>query len=287
MKWFKHDSRANRDAKIEKLLLRFGSDGYSLYWLCLELIADRLDDDNVTFELEHDAETLGLRLKVDTLRVEEIMKWMVREGLFESTGEKITCLKLAKRLDASLLRSPELLKIRSSFRELPGTSGKPQEGSMKFRDRREENRREENKNTEDGAPASPPAMAHPSKSPKHKHGVFSNVLLTDDELTRLRADFPNADRLINHLSEYREMKGYSCKRDYLALRKWVVDAVKEDDQRKAKLAGTPLPVELSKAPEKLVCSHCGTEGRGSFCSNGACPTNNDDEAVLEWRIKHD
>ena len=117
MKWFKHDSRANRDAKIEKLMLKYGAEGFALYWLCIELIADRVEADCLTFELEHDAETLGNRLKIDTLLVDEIMRWMVREGLFEGQNDRITCLKLAKRIDNSLLRSPELLKLQGKIRD--------------------------------------------------------------------------------------------------------------------------------------------------------------------------
>ena len=39
MKWFKHDSDANQDAKLKKLRLKYGAQGYGIYWYCLELIA--------------------------------------------------------------------------------------------------------------------------------------------------------------------------------------------------------------------------------------------------------
>ena len=71
----------------------------------------------------------------------------------------------------------------------------------------------------------------PSKPPKHKHGEYSNVLLTDDEYNKLYKDYPNAKELITFLDEYIEMKGYKAKSHYLAIKKWVVDAVNE---RKAK-----------------------------------------------------
>lgn len=127
MKWFKHDSMANRDAKLEKVLLKYGADGYALYWLCLELIADRIDRDHVNFELEHDSETLGARLHIDTLRVEEIMRYFISVELFEHDHDRITCMKLAHRLENSIVKAPELRMIQTAIgeknTESPGLSG--------------------------------------------------------------------------------------------------------------------------------------------------------------------
>ena len=99
MKWFKHDSSANRDDKLAKVLMKYGADGYALYWLCLELIADRLDVDHADFELRHDAEILAHILHIDSARVEEIMRYLVSLSLFENMDGVITCMKLAARLD--------------------------------------------------------------------------------------------------------------------------------------------------------------------------------------------
>ena len=39
MKWIKHDTNANQDAKLKKLRMKYGLEGYGMYWYCLELIA--------------------------------------------------------------------------------------------------------------------------------------------------------------------------------------------------------------------------------------------------------
>jgi len=260
MKWFKHDSRANRDAKIEKLMLRYGADGYALYWLCLELITDRIEADCLTFELEHDAETLGLRLKIDSLRVEEIMRWLVKEGLFEvQEDHRITCLKLAKRLDNSLLRSPDLLKIQGKIRNgnttfIPNdseSSGTVPNDSCQIR--REEKRREK-KEEREGVPASPPAPASPDfsetkklgKPAKHRHGTFENVLLTEDERSRLSADFPNALEAIDFLSTYLKTTGKAYKEHNLVLRNWVFDAIREKAIKAAELESRAARVQVGE-----------------------------------------
>lgn len=66
-----------------------------------------------------------------------------------------------------------------------------------------------------------------SSASKHKYGEYKHVLLTDEELEKLKNEYSNYEDLIKYLDEYIEMKGYKAKSHYLAIKKWVVDAVKE------------------------------------------------------------
>ena len=59
MKWFKHDSTANMDAKLRRLKMQWGMEGYGLYWYCLEIIVQEVSSNKFTFELEHDAPKLS------------------------------------------------------------------------------------------------------------------------------------------------------------------------------------------------------------------------------------
>ena len=65
-------------------------------------------------------------------------------------------------------------------------------------------------------------------SKKHKYGEYKHVLLKDEELQALKESYPNWEALIKHLDEYIEMKGYKAKSHYLAIKKWVVKAVKKE-----------------------------------------------------------
>jgi hypothetical protein len=68
------------------------------------------------------------------------------------------------------------------------------------------------------------------KAVSHKYGTYSNVLLTDDQLDKLKAEFPNdyAER-IDRVSEYCKQNGRSYK-DYLAtIRNWA----RRDAERKS------------------------------------------------------
>lgn len=79
-----------------------------------------------------------------------------------------------------------------------------------------------------------------AKASKHKYGEFKHVLLKDEELQALKNEFANWEELIKYLDEYIEMKGYKAKSHYLAIRKWVVDAVKEQKQKNSKAVITPV-----------------------------------------------
>ena len=83
----------------------------------------------------------------------------------------------------------------------------------------------------------------PKKAVKHKHGEYQKVLLTDTEVEKLIEEYgkETSVKLIKYLDEYIEMKGYKAKNHYLAIRKWVVDAVKEQEAKKGKTVNTGVP----------------------------------------------
>lgn len=101
-----------------------------------------------------------------------------------------------------------------------------------------------------------------NKEEKHKYGEYGNVLLTDKELSKLKTDYGEdlALKAIKYLDEYIEMKGYKAQSHNLAIRKWVFDAMKEDDIKKERIN--------AKEPKKLVKERkYTTEELNSFYTN--------------------
>lgn len=74
------------------------------------------------------------------------------------------------------------------------------------------------------------------KDPKHKYGEYQHVLLTDTEIEKLKTEYgvQLANEAVTFLDEYIEMKGYSAKSHYLCIRKWVINAVHEKQERDRK-----------------------------------------------------
>ena len=117
MKWYKHDSNAHMDAKLQDVLLDYGLEGYGLYWYCLELITNKVDKDCANFELEHDARIIARNTGSTPAKVTDMMQTFVSLGLFEDLDGKITCLKLAKRIDKSMTSNKEMRAIIEQFRK--------------------------------------------------------------------------------------------------------------------------------------------------------------------------
>ena len=55
---------------------------------------------------------------------------------------------------------------------------------------------------------------------KHKHGEYSNVLLTDDELEKLKTEYSDWEERIERLSSYVASTGKSYKSHYATIRNW-------------------------------------------------------------------
>lgn len=117
MKWFKHFTSAHNDNALKKVRMKYGAEGYAVYWFCLELVAADLDQNKANFELNHDSEVIAYDLKMDRIKVQEIMEYMVSLRLFERANDVITCLKLAKFLDKKSTRSPEIHRIIEHFEQ--------------------------------------------------------------------------------------------------------------------------------------------------------------------------
>lgn len=59
-----------------------------------------------------------------------------------------------------------------------------------------------------------------SKPVKHKYGEYNNVLLTDDELSKLKTEFSDCEERIERLSSYIASTGKAYKSHYATIRNW-------------------------------------------------------------------
>lgn len=80
----------------------------------------------------------------------------------------------------------------------------------------------------------------PPKPARHKHGKYSNVLLSDEDLEKLKAEFPDWEERIERLSEYIASKGTKYKSHLATIRSWA-----RKDKEKAE-----APVRLKPGGQK-------------------------------------
>lgn len=86
------------------------------------------------------------------------------------------------------------------------------------------------------------------KKPTHKtkHGEYGKVLLTDEELQKLIDEYgqEKTQKAIKRLDEYIAETGKSYKSHYLTMKRWVFNAVEEDEQKTKK----SQTVDMSQMP---------------------------------------
>ena len=216
MIWFKHDSNAATDAKIKKLLIKYGAEGYAIYFHCIELIVSDISETNITFELEHDSEIIADDLKIRGTsdqsgqdRVNQIMKYIVQVGLFEENQGRISCYKILKRLDSSMTSNIKMRKMITDGKSNHDKVMTQHDSVMQDKKRRDKKRREESNTTQ-----------KKQSEIKHKYGEYEHVLLTDKEYKKLEESEIKHLYWIGKLDEGIEMKGYKYKSHYLAILSW-------------------------------------------------------------------
>lgn len=94
------------------------------------------------------------------------------------------------------------------------------------------------------------ARPSPAPVPKHMYGEYKNVFLTDLEYQKLHSDYPNADEAISFFSEYLKIKDYKAKSHYLAIRKWVFKALKEEDIRTKEIEQREERINRNQRPSQ-------------------------------------
>jgi predicted phage replisome organizer len=109
--------------------------------------------------------------------------------------------------------------------------------------------------SDDSAPAPPKKVKQKKeKPPKHKYGEFQHVLLTDNEYENLANSFGTElrDQAIKFLDEYIEDKGYKSQSHNMAIRRWVIDAVKEKQQKQTRQPARkePTPKWMAKTQNR-------------------------------------
>lgn len=111
----------------------------------------------------------------------------------------------------------------------------------------------------DSVEPEPPTPKKP-KPVKHKYGEYNNVLLTDDELQKLKTEYSDWEQKIENLSSYVASTGKSYKSHYATIRNW---ARKDKDKVVRK---EPVPDWMNKKKsfnnfETRECEHDDLESK--------------------------
>lgn len=83
-----------------------------------------------------------------------------------------------------------------------------------------------------GEDIEPPAALPSPKPVRHKYGEYNNVLLTDEDMDKLKAEFPDWEARIERLSAYIAQSGKSYKNHLATIRNWAKRDAAEPKQER-------------------------------------------------------
>ncbi|EGP5365906.1 helix-turn-helix domain-containing protein [Enterococcus faecium] len=96
----------------------------------------------------------------------------------------------------------------------------------------------------------PPSKKSKAKPIRHKYGEYKNVLLSDDQMEKLKTEFPNDyQERIERLSEYCESSGKTYKNYLATIRSW---AKKEKSEPKTAPSSYKRTGRREKLPEWAI-----------------------------------
>ena len=262
--YFPFDTDFFADLKIRALRARYGSDGLIFYiWLLAEIYREN-GYYIVWNEDSEDAAIASLGLSEGSMK--QIMTFLASRSLIveitlASSDTIITSPNIQKRYQeaAKSLRREIIVDCEiwllneeetASFIKVTQNSDKYSKNNNKSVKNESKSRKnptnkikvnEMKVNEREGAPA------------KHSYGPFGNVMLLDDEFTKL-ADKYGADirnDAIEFLDMYIEEKGYKTKSHYLAIIRWVVNAVNERRQKQRRGYQSNMPKSIQPTQERV------------------------------------
>jgi hypothetical protein len=269
MKWFKHDTDASIDAKLQELLLDYGAAGYGLYWYCIELIAQGVGENNITFELEHDARIIARNLNLTIQETKDMMKKMVELDLFcINKNDKLACYALAKRLDKSMTSNQNFRDIISQIKDNHDEYSNSHDKVMINHDlvmqeeKREEEKREEEKREEEKREEEKREEEKRYNLMQKKQFTFTlpNQRLLASTSKEYQENLAEYIQSINGSITYEdfynqcEMKPYKYKNFKLAYDKWISNNRQKQPQMSFKLQDELRDKQQAEFTDRLLAS---------------------------------
>lgn len=257
--WLKLREDFFNSKRIKKLRRVAGGDTYTIIYLKMQLKALRSDGYLYYDGLEESfAEELALDIDEEVDNVRMTINYLLTTGLMEtsdssefllpwvveSTGSETASAQRARDFRKRQKGQAEALQCNNKVTQALQCNATvtetqpPQnveiekeieieielEKEIEIEIERESEREEESTQT------TPKKKA---KEPKHKYGEYGKVLLTDAERDKLIQDFGFEiySAAVEFLDVYIAEKGYKSKSHYLAIRRWVIQAVKDRSRR--------------------------------------------------------
>ena len=254
VKWIKIATGLPDNKKIKQIRKLPDGDTIALMWVFLMCLAGDVNEQGliyITPEVPYTDEMLAEEFRIDVNTIRLGLATFQKFGMLEIIDD-ILCVSNWEKWQSvdrlSEIREYNRIakqKSRAKQKLLASVNDKSMT-SQRCQDTEEDKEKDKEKELEinniitdsDESPPDPPVepkkgKAKKEKPPKHKYGEYQRVLLTDEEHERLCNEYgiEFMDKVIQFFDEYIEEKGYKSQSHNLAIRRWVIDAVKEKEAK--------------------------------------------------------
>lgn len=256
--WFKMKEDFFRDKAIKKLRKQAGGDTLTIIYLKMLLLSLR-QNGRLLYEGVEDtfAEEIALDIDEDSDNVKMALMWLLKIGLIEEISEsEIFLNRLPESIGKETRQAEIMRKKRSGFLEFQENGNNvtqngnnvTQSGNNVTRllqdvtkcyteididiekdieiDKEKRERESAKADSDEPDGSTPPPLFNSDvkkqkkKQTKHKYGEYNNVLLTDEELMKLKEKIPNWQDFIERLSGYIASTGKRYKSHYVTMLNW-------------------------------------------------------------------
>ena len=249
VKWIKLASDIFNNRKIKTIETRTDGDAIIVLWLKLLCLAGSTNDCGLVYltpEIPYTAEILAAQFGRPLPLVLEALQIFERFGMIEKTPERIQIKnwdkyqsiegleRVREQTRLRIQRHREAKKIESVNVTLHNVTSNAEVTHRNALESESEIEKEEKEKKKKEKPAAS-AGTRPEDQ-KHKHGEYSNVLLTTSDLAKLQAEFPDDyQKRIEELSAYMKSTGKAYKDHLATIRNWARrDKEKKQEQERAK-----------------------------------------------------
>ena len=268
VKWIKIVTDIFDDEKILMIESMPSSDSIIVIWFKLLTLAGKQNNDGVFLmsnRIPYTDEMLSSIFRRDLNTIRLALKTFEQFGMIEIVDNVITIPNWGKHqtLDAyekkkardreriARKRAAQKALIAASPDTSPDVAFSEEE---REREEEKEGEREKERDKEGAGrnetPSADASGSPPPSSPvRHKYGQYSNVLLTDADMDKLKAEFPeDYENRIERLSEYIASTGKKYKNHLATIRNWARRDGKEGGKQDAKRGGHDNGTYGSNAP---------------------------------------
>ena len=228
VKWIKLNVDMFDDEKIKIIQAMPDGDTILVIWIKLIALAGKTNDGGYIYiseNIPYTDEMLSIIMNKPILTIKLAMETFNNLKMIESDTKGIYLVNFEKHQSLEKMErikeQNRLRKQRERERKLLVSRNVTQDVTQcHATDIEEDKDKEEDKEN---------SVDKPQKQTRHKYGYYKNVLFTDDDLEKLKAEFPaDWEQRIERLSEYIASTGKSYKNHLATIRAWA----RKDNQQK-------------------------------------------------------